>query len=81
MPANKTNYIVLWKNDPQVYGTSVKETALNSPPPNKKDWPIEDKRVFFITYRPDEETLSVHEIDRQEVIDADPTAQQDGGAS
>lgn len=74
MAANKTNYIVLWKNDPQVYAASKKQTALDSPPPGKKDWPIEDKRVFFITYRPDEEILSVHEVDHQEVIDADPTS-------
>lgn len=70
MAANKANYIVVWKHDPQVYAASKKETALNSLPPGGKDWPIDHKRVFFITYRPDEEILSVHEVDHEEIVNA-----------
>ena len=69
MPASKTNYIVLYKHDSQVYSSSSKEIALSSPPPAGVS--LEEKRVFFITYQPDNEVLSVHPVDQEEVLTAE----------
>ena len=33
MPAAKLNYLVVYKNHSQVYGSSSKKIALDSPPP------------------------------------------------
>jgi hypothetical protein len=68
MPANKLNYIVLFKGDSQVYGSTTKERALETPPP--EGVPIEDKRVFFITLMPDDGKLVVHQLPDDEVFKA-----------
>lgn len=69
MPAGKTNYLIVYKNDSQVYGTANKDIALSSPPPpgNK----LEDKRVVFIAYEPDNEVLSVYLLPQDEVLNAE----------
>lgn len=68
MPASRMNYIVLYKNESQVFGTASKDIALESPPPAGVS--LEDKRVLFITYQPDNEVLSVHQVPQEEVLNA-----------
>lgn len=65
MPAAKTNYLVLYAHDPQVYGSGSKEIAMSSPPP--KGFSIEDKRVYFVTVEPDAERLVWHRVPQEEV--------------
>lgn len=69
MPANRVNYLVVYRGEPQVYGTAKKEVALTSPPP--EGVPIEDKFVFFITHQPDSESISLHAVDREEIENAE----------
>jgi hypothetical protein len=69
MPANRMNYLVLYRNESQVYGTATKEIALETPPPPGVS--LEDKRVLFITYQPDNEILSVHKVPQEEVLNAE----------
>jgi len=54
--------------DSQVYGTATKEIALQSPPPD--GIPLENKRVLFVSFEPDNETLTVHPIPQEEVMNA-----------
>lgn len=69
MPANKLNYLVVYIGESQVYGAGSKEIALSSPPP--PDVPLENKRVLFVTYEPDNEVLSVHPVSQEEVLNAE----------
>jgi hypothetical protein len=69
MPANRINYIVLYRNDSQVFGTASKSIALETPPPDGVA--LEDKRVLFVAYQPDNEILSVHPIPQEEVLNAE----------
>lgn len=66
MPANRLNYIVVYRDESQVFGSASKEVALKTLPP--ENTPLEDKRVFFITYKPDEGVLSVHQVPQEEVL-------------
>lgn len=68
MPASRVNYIVLYKNESQVFGTASKEVALETPPPLGVS--LEDKRVLFITYQPDNEIFSVHPVPQDEIMTA-----------
>ncbi len=68
MPAGKCNYIVLYTNESQVYSSASKDIALSSPPPEGTS--LEDKRILFITYQPDDEILSVHPLPQEEVLNA-----------
>lgn len=69
MPAQKLNYLVVYKNESQVFGSASKHIALESPPP--ANTPLEEKRVFFVTYQPDNGTLSVHAVPQEEVLNAE----------
>lgn len=69
MPANKTNYIVLYEGDSQVYGAGSRKIALESPPPD--GFELEQKRVFFVTFAPDKGELSVHKLPQDEVLNAE----------
>ena len=69
MPAGKLNYLVVYPNDAQVYGTASKEIALNSPPPD--GWSIEDKRVYFISMEPDAGRLVWRRVSQDEVESAE----------
>lgn len=69
MPANKTNYIVLYTNDSQIYGSSSRAIALSSEPPQGSS--LDEKRIFFITYQPDNEVISVHPIPLDEIRNAE----------
>ncbi len=65
MPAAKTNYILLYNGVSQVYGSSSLETLLKSPPP--KGSALEDRKVLFITYMPDEGNLCVAQLSEEEL--------------
>jgi len=69
MPANKTNFLVIYEGCSQVYGAGSEKIALASPPPS--GYSIEDKHILFVTYEPDNEKLSVHEIPREKVETAE----------
>lgn len=68
MAANKTNYIVLYEGDSQVYGSGSREVALGSPPPANKT--LKDKHILFIAYQPDNKILSIHPLSREEIESA-----------
>lgn len=69
MAAGRTNYIVVYESDSQVYGAASRDVALKSPPP--VGTPIEEKHILFITYQPDNKVLSVHELPHEEVMNAE----------
>ena len=68
MPANRVNYVVVYENESQVFGTATKEIALETPPPDGVD--LSEKHVLFITFQPDNEVLMVHPLPREEVLNA-----------
>lgn len=63
MPAAKLNYIIVYKNHSQVYGCSSKKIALESPAP--EGYNVDDKNVFFITFEPDTDNLSIHKVNNE----------------
>jgi len=69
MAAGKLNYIVLYKNSSQVYGSASKKIALESAPP--EGCKLEDKRILFVTYEPDKEEISVYQMPQEEVLKAE----------
>ena len=69
MPANRMNFVVTYRTESQVYGTATEEIALETPPPDGIS--IEDKKIFFITQRPDDGTLVLHEIPPEKVRSAE----------
>ena len=69
MPANKTNYIVLFRGNSQVYGTGSLDIALSTPPP--EGFTIEDKQVLFISQQPDTDELVVRTLPRDQVLNAE----------
>lgn len=69
MAAGKLNYIVVYKNSSQVYGSASKKIALESAPPD--GCKLEDKRVLFVSYEPDNEQLSVYQVPQEEVLQAE----------
>lgn len=52
-----------------MYGAASKETALATPVPDGTT--LEDRRIFFVTFMPDDETLTVHKVPDEEVQGAD----------
>ena len=64
MPAAKLNYILVYKEHSQIYGCSSKKIAMESPPP--EGYSVDDKNVFFITFEPDTDSISIHKVDNQE---------------
>lgn len=71
MPAAKLNYIVVYKDHSQIYGCSSKKIAMDSPAPEGHS--IDDKNIFFITFEPDTNNLSIHKINNQEESNAKET--------
>lgn len=69
MAAGKLNYIVVYKNSSQVYGSASKKIALESAPPD--GCKLEDKRVLFVSYEPDNEQLAVYQVPQEEVLQAE----------
>lgn len=74
MAAPSCNYIISYDKISQVYAAASEKVALASPPP--KDCSIEDKRIFFISFNPDEHKLVAYEIDRKEVLEAYKSIQE-----
>jgi len=64
VPAAKLNYILVYKDHSQVYGCSSKKIAIESPPPD--GYSVDDKNVFFITFEPDTDSISIHKVNNQE---------------
>lgn len=69
MAAGKLNYIVIYKNSSQVYGSASKKIALESAPPEGSK--LEDKRILFVSYEPDNEQLAVYQVPQSEVLSAE----------
>lgn len=69
MPAQRTNYIVIYEGESQIYASGKKEIALETPPPTGHS--IEDKHIYFITHRPDDGEVVLHEVPREEVLSAE----------
>jgi hypothetical protein len=69
MAAGKLNYIVVYKNSSQVYGSASKKIALESAPPEGSK--LEDKRVLFVSYEPDSEQISVYQVPQEEILKAE----------
>lgn len=69
MPANRMNYIVTYDGESQVYGSGSKDIALQTPPPTGVS--LESKHVYFITQDPQNGDVMVHEVPREEVMQAD----------
>lgn len=67
MPASKLNYIVVYKNHSQVYGTSNIKIALDSPPP--EGLTQEDKNIFFLTFEPDSNNICLHKYNGSDKTD------------
>lgn len=61
MPASKLNYIIVYNNHSQVYGSSSDKIAIESPPPEGLSQ--DDKHIFFITFEPDGKNIVVHKVD------------------
>lgn len=69
MAASKVNYVVIYKGHSQVYGCSSKKIALESAPP--EGYNVDDKRILFITFEPDTDNLSVYEVPKEEILNAE----------
>ena len=67
MPASKLNYLVVYKNHSQVYGSASKKVAIDSPPPDGLT--VEDKNIFFVTFEPDSDNLCIYKVDDKEEED------------
>lgn len=65
MAAAKATYVIIWKKSSQVYSAASLETAVKTPIP--KGCTIEDKRILFASYLPDEETFCVYPIAEEEI--------------
>lgn len=63
MPASKLNYLVVYNNSSQVYGSASKKIAVETPPPEGSSQ--EDKNVFFITLEPDTGNICLHKIQEE----------------
>lgn len=75
MPASKLNYLVVYKNHSQVYGSSSKKIALESAPP--EGCSLEDKRVLFVTFEPDTDNLCVYRVSDEEVLTTEVKAKKE----
>lgn len=69
MAASKVNYVVIYNGHSQVYGCSSKKIALESPPP--EGCSLEDKKILFITFEPDNKNLVVYTVPDEEVQGAE----------
>jgi hypothetical protein len=63
MPASKLNYLVVYKNSSQVYGSASKKIALETPAPEGSV--DDDKNVFFITLEPDTGNICLHKVQEE----------------
>jgi len=63
MPASKLNYIVVYEGVSQVYGSSSKKIALDTPAPEGIS--EDKKKVLFVTFEPDTNNLCVYEVKKE----------------
>lgn len=61
MPAAKLNYIVVYNNHSQVYGSATEKVARDTPPP--EGLTEEDKNIFFVTFEPDTNNISLYKAE------------------
>ena len=69
MAAGKLNYIVTYQGLSQVFGCASKKIALESPPP--EGYSLDQKKILFITFEPDTDSLCVYEVPKEEIISAE----------
>lgn len=69
MPANRMNYIVVYDGESQIYGSGSKDVALETPPPDGLT--LESKHVFYITQKPEDGEIVLHEVPQEEVLSAE----------
>lgn len=65
MAASKANYVIIYKNSSQVYSATNLATALKTPLP--KGCKQEDKKILFMSFLPDEGTLSVYQLEEKDL--------------
>lgn|GEM_PF-2405769 len=65
MPASKLNYIVVYKNHSQVYGSSTSKIAIDSPPP--EGLTEADKNIFFVTFEPDSDNICLYKYKEDKI--------------
>lgn len=65
MPAAACNYLIVYTTISQVYSTSNLTTALKTPVP--KGATLDDRRILFSTYMPDEQQLCVFPLDEEQI--------------
>lgn len=64
MAASKLNYLLVYRNHSQVYGCSSEKVAQDSPPP--EGLTEDDKNIFFITFEPDTNNISLYKTQKQD---------------
>lgn len=69
MAAAKATYLIVWKKVSQIYSAASLDTAVKTPIP--KGCTIDDKRVLFASYLPDEETLCLYPVSGEEIEKAE----------
>jgi hypothetical protein len=75
MAASKANYVIVYKNSSQVYSATNLATALKTPLP--KGCKLEDKKILFMSFLPDEETLSVYQLKNEDLQEEESNEQQE----
>lgn len=63
MAASKLNYIVVYKNHSQVYGSGTKKVAANTALPDGVS--AEDKNLYFITFEPDSGNICLSKVEEE----------------
>jgi hypothetical protein len=61
--ASKLNYIVVYKNHSQVYGSGTKKVATATPLPDGVA--AEDKNIYFITFEPDSGNICLSKVEEE----------------
>lgn len=69
MPHSKMNFIIAYKNNPQIFGAQSKDIALSSPPPEGST--LAEKKVWFVSYEPDTGYIVKYEIPEEDVLNAE----------
>lgn len=63
MPASKLNYLVVYENHSQVYGTATKKIAVESPLPEGIS--PDNKHIFFVTFEPDTNNICLTKVQQE----------------
>lgn len=65
MAASKANYIITYLQSAQVYSATSLATAVNTPLP--KGCTLEDRKILFMSFLPDEGSLCVYTLDDEQI--------------